>query len=191
MNYVKRVKNDDSRDIKLKIKENSINESLEKISDETYCTDYVGDVASWILNKPKPYRILYDKHFDIWCIADALENTHEGMSIDIFKSGYLLGLPKSIDRFIKFARSVGRYDSGWTDAEVYYDYGFNSNYLFGLFFIPNGDQYSNYEETSFYSKPTKISSGTIYTRRSEDFTDRGIFKDLYMKLGRMGAFDRR
>ena len=60
-----------------------------------------------------------------------------------------------------------------------------------MFFIPNGDKYSKYEESGFYSKQTPIKSGTIFARSSDDFTDYGIFKDLFMKLGRMGAFDGR
>jgi hypothetical protein len=176
--------------IRLKIKESvDLNEGLDEVADGTYCTDYVGDVANWILNKPKPYRVLYDKKFDIWCIADAMKNTHKDMSIDMYDDGYVEKVGKNVDKYINFARNYGDFSSGWTDAEVYCDYGFDHGYLVGMFFIPSGDKYSKYEESGFYSKQTPIKSGTIFTRSSDDFTEYGIFKDLFVKLGRMGAFD--
>ena len=103
------------------IKLDIITENLENISEGCYATDYVGDVVNWILNKPKPYRILYDSHFDVWVICDALENTHKGMAIDLFDSDYLYGVTKNLDGYIKFARSDGTYNSGYTDEEVYTD----------------------------------------------------------------------
>lgn len=174
--------------LKLRIKESvDLTEGLDEIADGTYCTDYVGDVANWILNKPKPYRVLYDKKFDIWCIADAMKNTHKDMSIDMFDSGYVEEVGKNVDKYINFARNDGNFNSGWTDAEVYCDYEFDHGYLVGMFFIPNGDKYSKYEESGFYSEQTPIESGTIFTRSSDDFTDYGIFKDLFVKLRRLGA----
>ena len=106
--------------IKLQIKESvDLTEGLDEVADGTYCTDYVGDVANWILNKPKPYRILYDKKFDIWCIADAMKNTHKDMSIDMFDDGYVEQAGKNVDKYINFARNDGHFSSGYTDAEVY------------------------------------------------------------------------
>ena len=72
-----------------------LNESLEEIASGTYCTDYVGDIVNWLLNKPKPYRIVYDRYYDVWCIADAMQNTHKDMSIDMFDSDYLYGVAKT------------------------------------------------------------------------------------------------
>lgn len=169
------------------IKLDIITENLENISEGCYATDYVGDVVNWILNKPKPYRILYDSHFDVWVICDALENTHKGMAIDLFDSDYLYGVTKNLDGYIKFARSDGTYNSGYTDAEVYTDYGFDHYYIKGLFFIPHDKEYSDYENSRFYDVETPITTGIIFTSRPGEFSTSGIFKDLYKKLDYAGA----
>ena len=169
------------------IKLDIIKEKLENISEGCYATDLVGDVVNWILNKPKPYRILYDSHFDVWVICDALENTHKGMALDLFDSDYLYGVTKNLDGYIKFARNDGTYNSGYTDAEVYTDYGFDHYYLKGLFFIPYDKEYSDYENSRFYDVETPITTGTIFTSYPGEFSPDGIFKDLYKKLDYAGA----
>ena len=172
--------------IKLRIRESvSLDERLEEIENGTYCTDYVGDIVNWLLNKPKPYRMLKDSYFDIWCIADANKTTHRDMSIDIFDSDYLYSVSKNLDYEINKMREHGNYSNGWTDAEVYSDYGFDNRNLMGLFFIPNGDNYFNYEESGFYPKRTKITTGTIFTRYSFPET----FPDLFKKLKIMNAIE--
>lgn len=166
-----------------------LGEGLEEISNSTYCTDSAADVANWIINKPKPYRVLYDSKFDIWCIADATQNTHKDMSIDIFDSGYVYDNPEHIDvdAYIDSLRKENtRYHSGWTDAEVYSDDGFDNGTLVGLFFIPEGLNYSDYEESGFYPKQTRVTTGTIFTRRSDDLPN--YFTSLWRKLGLMKAF---
>ena len=164
------------------IKLDILTEKLENISEGCYATDYVGDVVNWILNKPKPYRILYDSHFDVWVICDALENTHRGMALDLFDSDYLYSVAKNLGKYIQFARSDGKFNNGYTDAEVYSDYGFRKYLLKGLFFIPEGKNYEDYENSSFYSIETPITTGTIFTQLYDEFTPTGIFKDLYKKL---------
>ena len=44
---------------KLTIEEGQVglNERLEEISPQTFCTDSANDIANWLLNKPKAYRI--------------------------------------------------------------------------------------------------------------------------------------
>ena len=54
-----------------------LDERLEDIGNSTYCTDSAQDIANWIVNKPKPYRVIYDKTYDVWCIADAAVQTHK------------------------------------------------------------------------------------------------------------------
>ena len=186
--YLDDISTDANESLKLRIEEGVLlDERLEEIADSTYATDSVTDIANWILNKPKPYRILYDKKFDVWAIADAMKNTHKDMSIDLFDSDYLYGVSSKVDDYINFARNDGTFNSGYTDAEVYSDYGFDNYYLKGLFFVPKDMNYRDYEESGFYSYEIPITSGTIFVTSRDEFTSNGIFRDLYNKLDRQGA----
>ena len=42
-----------------------LDERLEEIASSTYATDSAQDIANWIVNKPKPYRVIYDKTYEI------------------------------------------------------------------------------------------------------------------------------
>lgn len=165
-----------------------IYETLEEIASGTYCTDSVSDIVNWLLNKPKAYRILYDKFLDVWCIANALENTHKDMSIDMFDSDYLYGNTEhvDIDSYVLEMRKEKRFNDGYTDAEVYSDYSFRKLRLMGCFFIPDGQKYRDYEESGFYSIKTKITTGTIFTQARGDLEN--FFTPLYNKLRIAKAF---
>lgn len=170
-----------------------LTERLEEICRSTYATDSAQDIANWLVNKPKPYRVLYDRLYDVWVIADANDQTHSDMAIDLFDSGYLYGVAKDLDGDIKRIRNDESnshgdyYNSGWTDAEVYQDYGFDHYQLKGLIFIPYGMEYRDYEESGFYSYKKDIATGTIFTQRPTEFSSDGIFKSLYNKLAIMKA----
>lgn len=167
---------------------NTINEKLEEISNGTYATDSVVDISNWLLNKPKPYRIVYDNKFDIWMIADATKNTHRDMAIDLIDSDTLFALDYIKDSDIDGMRKRCKFNDGWTDAEAYADCGFDyEEFLAGLFFIPDNYKYSDYEESGFYKETVKITTGTIFARNNREFTADGHFKDLYIKLKRLGA----
>lgn len=173
--------------IRLRIKEDDLNENLEEIAGGTYCTDYVGDIVNWLLNKPKPYRILYDKKYDVWCIADAMQSTHKDMSIDMFDSDYLYGVANDLDGDIQKFREEGNFNDGYTDAEVYSEWLFDNRLMKGCFFIPNNMNYRDYEESGFYSVNIPITTGNIFVTRASEFSPDGIFKDLYNKLNMRGA----
>lgn len=164
-----------------------LNESLEEIASGTYCTDYVGDIVNWLLNKPKPYRIVYDRYYDVWCIADAMQNTHKDMSIDMFDSDYLYGVAKDLDGDIQRFREEGNFNDGYTDAEVYSEWLFDNRLMKGCFFIPKNMNYRDYEESGFYSVNIPITTGDIFVTRASEFSPSGIFKDLYNKLNIRGA----
>lgn len=190
--YIERLEakqdNDKKESLRLNISRGELlNERLEEISQATYATDLVGDVVNWLLNKPKPYRILYDKKYDVWVIADAMSNTHKDMSIDLFDSDYLYGVARNLDSDIALAREEGKFNSGYTDAEVYSDYWFDNFQLKGLFFIPKNMQYRDYEESGFYSHEVPITTGSLFVQRPSEFSEHGIFKDLYNKLDRLNA----
>ena len=170
-----------------------LTERLEEICRSTYATDSAQDIANWLVNKTKPYRVLYDRLYDVWVIADANDQTHSDMAIDLFDSGYLYGVAKDLDGDIQRIRNDesnshgDQYNSGWTDAEVYQDYGFDHYQLKGLIFIPYGMEYRDYEESGFYSYKKDIATGTIFTQRPTEFSSDGIFKSLYNKLAIMKA----
>ena len=164
-----------------------LDERLEEICNHTYATDSTQDIANWLVHKAKPYRILYDKKYGVWVIADAQTQTHADMAVDLFDSGYLYGVTNNLDNDINTMRNMGDYSSGWTDAEVYQDFGFDHYQLKGLIFIPYGLKYRDYEESGFYKYKKDILTGTIFTQKSIEFTSEGIFKSLYNKLGIMKA----
>lgn len=184
--YIKQ--NQPVESLKLKISESvSLDERLEDISNSTYCTDSAQDIANWIVNKPKPYRVIYDKTYDVWCIADAAVQTHKDMSIDMFDSNYLYDYARDLDADIERMRKEDNLNSGWTDAEAYSDYQFDHYNIKGLIYIPENFEYRDYEESGFYSARTELVNGTIFTTRHSEFSDSGIFKSLYLKLKIMGA----
>lgn len=191
--YLASIENDENKElasesIKLKISESvSLDERLEDIGNSTYCTDSAQDIANWIVNKPMPYRIIYDKKYDVWCIADAEVQTHKDMSIDLFDSGYLYGVSRDLDADIERMRKEDNLNDGWTDAEAYSDYQFDHYNIKGLIFIPENMEYRDYEESGFYSAKTELVNGTMFTTRHSEFSDSGIFKSLYLKLKIMGA----
>ena len=180
------VEKETTESLKLRLPEGvQLNEKLEEVADSTYVTDSATDIANWLINKPKPYRIIYDKKYDVWCIADAMKQTHKDMSIDLFDSDYLYGVAKDLDSDIETMRKD--FNSGYTDAEVYSDFQFDHYYIKGLFFIPKNMNYHDYEESGFYSHEVPITSGTIFVQYASEFSESGIFKDLYKKLDRMDA----
>jgi hypothetical protein len=182
------TKKNESLKLRIRERENTeITERLEAVSGNTYCSESVGDITNWILNKPKPYRILYDSKFDVWCIADAINRTHWQMAEDLFDSNYLLNVTRILDKWISDARDEDDYDSEYSDKEVYAGYGFDHKYIAGLFFITNGVNTKEFEESGLYNIPTKIETGTIFSRRDVPFNETGLFSDLYIKLRRLKA----
>lgn len=162
-----------------------IQEGLEEIANDVYCSDYVGDVTNWLLNKPKPYRILYDSQHDIWCVGNAINVTHGDMAYELYKTGY-------VEKYITdgenalIRKVADQYGVSMTRA---FDIiGFNNGWLVGAFFIPNGLEYADYEDSEFYKERFEITTGTLFFRNKSYFTNRGVFKDLFLKLKQLEAF---
>lgn len=156
-------------------------ERFEQISDGLYCTDYAGDVKNLLLNKPKPYRIVYDTENDIYAVGDATKYTHAELAEEIVKSGYIYDINKDFDSFIsELERRFGKYNA----PALYNMYMFHDSpqRMFGLFFIPNNDDYKKYEKTGFYNVETKITTGSVFVRNNKFFSDSGAFSDLYNLL---------
>lgn len=169
-----------------------IRESLTQIDSGLYCTDYAGDIANWLLNKPKPYRIIYDSYFDVWCIADANTWTHDKMAKEMFSSGYIeeVANKDKLEKFLSDANEhFSKYVTGvkFSNRELYKSYGFSQLYLEGCMFIPNSDNYDNYEESKFYSYEIRLTTGILFVYDMFMFSPQGHYKDLYNALERRNA----
>ena len=95
--------------MKLRIAESDfIQESFQKVADgDVLLTDYAGDIANLLVNKPKSYRILWDKHDDVYLIADAMSYIHEEMIEKALEEGWL---PKTQEVMKKRNMDVDEYD---------------------------------------------------------------------------------
>lgn len=169
-----------------------IRENLTQIDSGLYCTDYAGDIANWLLNKPKPYRIIYDSYFDVWCIADANNWTHDKMAKEMFSSGYIeeVANKDKLEKFLSDANEhFSKYVPGvkFSNRELYKSYGFAQLYLEGCMFIPNSDNYDNYEESKFYSYEIRLTTGILFVYDMFMFSPQGHYRDLYNALERRNA----
>ena len=170
------------------IDESLIQEKLEEVSNNVFCTDYVGDITNWLLNKPKAYRMLYDTVADVWCIADALVVTHSDMAYEMWRSGYVQEHMRE-----DFIEDIKYYADkhGISSSDAYASYWFREFKLIGIFFIPNGKDYFEYEDTGFYDVQIPISTGTLFVKSNFYLTENGCLKDLYNKLAAVGALSPR
>jgi hypothetical protein len=149
-----------------------INESLQKLDGgNVLLTDYAGDIANLLVNKPKSYRILYNKHDDVYLIADAMDYIHEEMTEVALNDGWL---PKTQAVMKERKMDVDEYDKFYSE---------------NIIFIPVEDM-----ETAFgakfygmamgeYGYEFPIETGSVFTK--SDFGQRYFqqyFGDLYRRL---------
>lgn len=167
------------------LREENLKEKLERISDDdVFATDSVGDIVNWLINKPKPYRIVYDRCRDIWIIGDANKNTHRTMTIDLVDSDYILDYIKP-EQFDAWRNQYNM--KYYTDSEVYNEVAWNiETDLYGIIFIPNNYDYYDYEDSGFYSISYPIETGQIYVRKAIYFSPDGVFSPLFNKLKMFG-----
>lgn len=162
-----------------------IQEKLENISGEVFATDYAGDIANLLLNKPKAYRVLYDSKYGAYAIADAMNITHAQLARTLFDSGYIMPTPEELQVMRKNVHAT----SSASDAQIYYHNGFYGDNSFCSFmFMPSDYRYSAYDDLSIYTNETRIKSGIIYCYNKRDLTAKGILKDLFTVLKQRDAF---
>ena len=65
-----------------------IKEGIKQIDSGIYITDYVGDVVNLLINKPKPYRLVWNKIDDVYGIGDAYKYIHGNIEDAMLKQGY-------------------------------------------------------------------------------------------------------
>lgn len=148
-----------------------IKESMKKLDNGNILLfDYVGNVVDLIRNKPKAYRIVYNKFDDVYLVADAAQYTHFDMTEYVINNGYL---PETE----KFMETCG--------AEVY---EVDSSYTDNLLYLTNDDLFrfgsytDPYMSVEFgYEYP--IDTGSVFTKSN---FGKNYFKnhckDLYNKL---------
>ena len=94
-----------------------INESLQKLDGgNVLLTDYAGEIANLLINKPKSYRILYNKHDDVYLIADAMDYIHEEMTEIALDEGWL---PKTKEFMAQHKLDVDDYDRDYSENIVF------------------------------------------------------------------------
>ena len=65
-----------------------IKEGLKQVDSDMFITDYVGDVVNLFINKPKPYRVVYNKIGDIYGIGNAYKYIHGDIENALAENGY-------------------------------------------------------------------------------------------------------
>ena len=164
--------------MKLKIQESPLYEKLEKITDNCFCTDYVGDVMNLIINKPKPYRIFYDMKHDVYGICDAYKSIHFTIAADMWNTGWVQQFmsQNTIDEISKD-----------TTFGAYYDYMFNIGENVNTIFVPNEDikTKQSYKDIR-YMNFVQLESGRLYMEDIYDFSSNGDLKDMYNFAKRFG-----
>lgn len=131
-----------------------IKESIKQVESGTLITDYVGDVVNLFINKPKPYRVVYNKLNDVYGIIDAYKGTHGFIYDDLIEQGY-----------------------------QDYDYYYRSNNSIDFVFVPYNTLNTSWDVGGFegeWANPLFIKTGSILTK--EDI--KIILPDLYNKLKR-------
>lgn len=94
-----------------------IQEFLQRLGNgDIFLTDYDGDIANLLINKPKSYRILYNKHDDVYLIADAMDYIHAEMTEAALNDGWL---PKTQELLKRINKDVGDYDAFYSENIVF------------------------------------------------------------------------
>lgn len=153
-----------------------LKESLEKI-DGCFITKSPYDIVNLLKNKPKEYRILYDKNIDMYMIGDAEQYIHHQFLEKAFKNGYYY----SQEEFMK--NMCGGYDtyslysyqdlgqSGYWDGEP--DENFDA-FLWYIVFSPNEEWTLG---TDGYDKRYDYPFGHVFTRGC-DLSEIGLWDAL-------------
>ena len=132
-----------------------IQEGIKQVDSGMFITDYVGDVVNLFVNKPKPYRIVYNQIDDVYGVGDAYKYIHGNIEDALIANGY-------------------------GDTEFYQAPNYGKTHK-DFTFVPYLTSDSSWEVGGFVgerSEPTFIKTGTILTN-----SDLQIFlPDLYNKL---------
>ena len=147
------------RIIEKEIINEKLQERLERIKPEMWVTDNPYDIKRIIENKPKQYRILYDKNLDLYAICDSERYIHYDMIERLDRMGYLYKMQDfieeigTLENYIEFGQDGGWLDDNWVEP-----------YLIYMVFT-NKDDFALGDDD--YDKEYKYPFGTIFTRHSD------------------------
>jgi len=65
-----------------------IQEGIKQVDNGMFITDYVGDVVNLFVNKPKPYRVVYNQVDDVYGVGDAYKYIHRNIEDALITDGY-------------------------------------------------------------------------------------------------------
>jgi hypothetical protein len=168
--------------MKLRIKENNINEKFEQWKTGVYFTDYVGDIVNLMLNKPKIYRIVYDSQFDIYAMCDAKKYVHDNLAEKMFDSGFAQQFMNDNDLI-----DIKNCPENGTNAQKYRINGsWIKHTLHYAVFIPYNKNNGENTLDSWYCYYLPITSGNIYVHYENYLSENGVLKDMYNKLAMTG-----
>ena len=145
---------DESDDI-----EEKLTESLQRLASNAFITDSPYQIRDLLVNKPKLYRILYDKNIDMYMIGDGEEVIHWDLIKAARKQGYYAEMESFIDELGDLENYVEFGEGGQflDDEEI-------ESYLIYMVFSPDEDSFYLGEDGYQFKYP--LSFGTIYTRDS-------------------------
>lgn len=141
-----------------------LNESITKV-DDTYITYSVNDVLSFLEDKDKPYRIVYDSREQMYLLGDAWDTIHHELIFTANNNGYYREQQKfiddlgDIDNYIDYGQG-GQFienDNG-EDEEV-------DQYLFYIVYNPKGNNDLDFEVDG-YDEVYEGVRGDLLTRQS-------------------------
>ena len=148
-----------------------LNERLEKMGD-CFITKSPYDIVNLFKNKPKEYRVLYDKNIDMYMIGDAESVTHYDMVQKAYKDAYyynmedfIQDLGGTIDNYTEMGQS------GYWDGED--DENFDP-FLYYIVFSPNEEWELG---TDGYNKRYDYPFGHVFTRGC-DLSEIGLWDAL-------------
>jgi len=153
LNPVKQVKN-------LKEIPKGLNEKLEELSDDIYATQSAYDILNLFKNKPKAYRVVYDKNIRYYFIGDALKYIHSNLISAAYHQGFY----------------YDEFDMGSKDEIVtYLGDNLETQDILMLSFFPKdfGDIKAIDDERSsdWYTNKYTYDFGTIYVHEINEFED--------------------
>lgn len=157
-----------------------ISASIHKIDDgAVLLTDYAGDIVNLLVNKPKPYRIVYVPFDDVYLIADAKEYIHEYITQEALDEGWL----QKLDEFMrKNHEDIEEIDAFRT---------------VNLIFLRDEDlsQFGGYSDpyaTTEFGYEYPITTGSVFTKSkySKNYLSSAV-PELYSKLQRYAIGENR
>ena len=148
-----------------------LNKKKKKMGD-CFITKSPYDIVNLFKNKPKEYRVLYDKNIDMYMIGDAESVTHYDMVQKAYKDAYYYNMENfiqdlggTIDNYTEMGQS------GYWDGED--DENFDA-YLWYIVFSPNEEWELG---TDGYNKRYDYPFGHVFTRGC-DLSEIGLWDAL-------------